>query len=213
MALLHFKLDKFTESKQATCFTFRFFIIYKYSVFHRFIARLACMKARWHRLFFFLFFSFYVRIASVTENDSMKYAAGWTHWKTLERIQFVWVLCKCSLSLSLLTSRIELAAWCKQYRTFFTKCKITAMMSLSFGNVSGNSSIWFALSLLSCTLYTSWLFGCFVFCFYFIKFHFFVFCICLYLLMLQHISKGLKLSRTRSMYFFFRTYNGTTYTK
>lgn len=117
------------------------------------------------------------------------------------------------LSLSLLTSRIELAAWCKQYRTFFTKCKITAMMSLSFGNVSGNSSIWFALSLLSCTLYTSWLFGCFVFCFYFIKFHFFVFCICLYLLMLQHISKGLKLSRTRSMYFFFRTYNGTTYTK
>lgn len=60
-----------------------FFIIYKYSVFHRFIARLACMKARWHRLFFF--FSFYVRIASVTENDSMKYAAVWKHWKTLDR--------------------------------------------------------------------------------------------------------------------------------
>lgn len=90
------------------------------------------------------------------------------HWNAFSSYEYF----ASALSLSLLTSRIELAAWCKQYWTFFTKCKITVMMSLSFGNVSGNSSIWFALSLLSCTLYTSWLFGCFVFCFYFIKFHF-----------------------------------------
>lgn len=115
------------------------------------------------------------------------------HWNKFSLYEYF----PSALSLSLIcrsvfTFRTVLAASC---RKDWTKCKITVMMSLLFGNVSDNS-IWLELCFFGLLSIPSWLFSCFVFCFYFILFNFFRICSCC------SISKGLKLSRTKSMYFF-----------
>lgn len=140
------------------------------------------MKAGWHFLLFFCSFFMFEKQASrrMIPRNMLLYGNIGRSLRTIS--VYMDTLRAHTHTHMLFTSWIKLAASCTTHWSFLTKCKITVMMPLLFGNVSGYST-WLALLFFIYSLYfQDYLVA---YGFIFILFNFFLFAF----LLLQHFKE------------------------